>query len=168
MCNLFSGKGNLEKWILKPKEVRVQLNTLPACPDMLRPTSSDLEMTAATNGEEKGCVWTGALPTGGGGNLTIPSWESMGYVAFVDGVPVGSDEDHKHGNGQEWTASIAIPPSTSSSGAGRTLTILAEELGCKLGSSSRVPVRCLPVPASACLCLPVPAGACRCLPVLVS
>ena len=35
---------------------------------MLRPTSSDLEMTAATNGEEKGCVWTGALPTGGGGN----------------------------------------------------------------------------------------------------
>ena len=61
-------------------------------------------------------------------SITLPSWESMAFVAFVDGVAVGSDEQHAHGSGKPWTAKIKISPSTAAS-SGHTLTLLAEELG---------------------------------------
>jgi len=65
---------------------------------------------------------------GSADSITLPSWESMAFVAFVDGVPVGGDEQHAHGSGKPWTGNIKLSPLSQSSGE-HTLTLLAEELG---------------------------------------
>jgi hypothetical protein len=80
--------------------------------------------------------------------LVVPSYQSMAFTVFLDGVEVGHKEDTDHGFGNQVTFNISLTVATRAAGsatkataatAKATLTILAEELGyCNYGFKTQV------------------------------
>ena len=91
-------------------------------------SSAPVEMTNVTRGLTTFAVYQARLSanTTVSTKLKLPTWQAMAFAAFVDGVAAGAADDHSHSNGRDITLSIDL---AAASGAGSTLTLLAEELG---------------------------------------
>lgn len=91
--------------------------------------STPLEMTTITKALTTFAYYEttlgdGMLASTGPNALSIPTYQATAISAYLDGVFVGSANDHSHGSGSELTLDIAF-----TGAAGSTLTLVVEELG---------------------------------------
>ena len=99
-------------------------------------SSAPVEMTNVTRGLTTFAVYQARLSanTTASMKLKLPTWQAMAFAAFVDGVAAGAADDHSHSNGRDITLSIDL---AAASGAGSTLTLLAESLATPTTASRR-------------------------------